>query len=273
MGIPFTKAQAVGNDFIIVEQSDLCRAGLSENLYSAFSRSICDRRYGVGADGLEILLESSAHDEFDRAVRIFNSDGSEAEISGNGTRCVAATLMAAEESSKFLRISTQAGVKTLRLLQREGCLFQFEMSMGRPRYKKDEINCTIETTRGEKVVSILDVGNPQCVFQVEDFDWDWQVLGREIGTHSRFRTGTNVSFVKRIGRHTIEVRFWERGVGETASSGTGSTGAAVGAILSGVCDNPVRVVTTAGDLELRWEDEVILTGPATIVFRGEYWYG
>ena len=272
MGIPFTKAQAVGNDFLIVEEAALRAAGIDETGYADFSRRICDRHLGVGADGLEILLEGPVEDS-DRAIRIFNSDGSEAEISGNGTRCAAAALMEAGEASESLRIATQAGVKAVRLLERDGPRFQLEMSMGRPRYRDDEVGCALETSAGERNATIVDVGNPQCVFLVDDFNWDWRALGHEIEAHPRFPDRTNVSFVKVIDRHVIEVRFWERGAGETASSGTGSTGATVGAILSGRCESPVRVVTTAGDLELRWEDDVVLVGPAVVVCRGDYWDG
>ena len=273
MGIPFTKAQAVGNDFLIVDEAALRAAGIDETGYADFSRRICDRHLGVGADGLEILLEGPAPQDADLAVRIFNSDGSEAEISGNGTRCIAAVLMQSGEASESLRITTRAGVKVLRLLQREGRRFQLEMSMGRPRYRDDEVGCAFETSSGVKTATIVDVGNPQCVFFVDDFDWDWRGLGREIEVHPRFPDRTNVSFVRTVDVHTIEVRFWERGAGETASSGTGSTGATVGAILSGRCESPVRVVTTAGDLELRWEGDVVLVGPALVVCRGEYWDG
>ncbi len=272
MAIPFTKAQAVGNDFLIVEEAALRAVGITEARYADLSRRICDRHWGVGADGLEILLEGPTEDA-DRAIRIFNSDGSEAEISGNGTRCVAAVLLESGEVSESLRIATRAGVKALRLLQRDARRFQFEMSIGRPRYRDDEVGCALETSLGRRTATIVDVGNPQCVFLVDDFDWDWRSLGREIETHSRFPDRTNVSFVKIVDRHTIEVRFWERGVGETASSGTGSTAATVAAVLSGQCESPVRVLTTAGDLELRWEDDVVLAGPAEIVFRGEYWAG
>ena len=270
MPIPFTKAQAVGNDFLIVDEAALRAAGIDEGGYADLSRRICDRHFGVGADGLQILLEAPSGDA-DRAIRIFNSNGSEAEISGNGTRCVAAALMEAGNAPESLRIATRAGVKILRLLGREGPRFQLEMSMGRPRYREDEIGFALETSTGPRTAMIVDVGNPQCVFLVDEFDWDWRALGREIETHPRFPDRTNVSFVKVIDRHTIDARFWERGAGETASSGTGSTGATVGAILSGRCESPIRVVTTAGDLELSWEDDVVLVGPAVVVCRGEYW--
>jgi diaminopimelate epimerase len=272
MRVTFTKAQAIGNDFILVEESVLRHAGIGEESYCDFSRKICDRDSGVGADGVEILLENSFSEKFDYAVRMFNPDGSEAEISGNGTRCIAAMLMASKRVSESLRISTKAGVSVLKLVERDGHQYNLQMSMESPRYKSDEIGCRLQTASGDKVVTIVDVGNPQCVLLVNDFDCEWRAIGSEIETHTRFPARTNVSFARSIDRHTIEVRFWERGAGETASSGTGSIGAAVGAILAGLCDSPVRVMTTAGDLQIQWENGIVLTGRAELAFQGEYLY-
>jgi len=273
MRVTFTKAQAIGNDFIVVEESALRRAGIDEESYSDFSLKICDRDRGVGADGVEILSEKSLSGEFDYVVRMFNPDGSEAEISGNGTRCVAAMLMASKRVSESVRIRTKAGVSVVKLVGRDGPRYNLQMSMGSPRYKSDEIGCKLQTASGEKVVTIVDVGNPQCILLVNDFDCNWRELGSEIEVHARFPARTNVSFVRSVDRHTVEVRFWERGAGETASSGTGSTGAAVGAILAGLCDSPVRVMTTAGDLRIQWENGIVLTGCAELVFQDEYLYG
>ena len=122
-------------------------------------------------------------------------------------------------------------------------------------------------------MTILDVGNPQCALLVESLDFDWRELGREIEGHRRFPKRTNVSFVRVVDRHTIEARFYERGAGPTLSSGTGSTGAAVAAILAGKVESPVRVVTEAGALDLEWRDgEALLRGPAEIVARCEFYW-
>jgi len=271
--IPFVKTQAVGNDFLVVEGALLRKLGFPERLYPDLARQICHRYFGVGADGLELVFPRSLDSprEVDAVIRIFNSDGSEAEISGNGTRCVAAWLIEAKSGRETLHIATKAGVKKLRLTGRDGNRFFLEMSMGQPIYQEDDLGCLLETNLGTHSVTVVNVGNPQCVLMVENLDLDWRALGREIEVHPRFQDRTNVSFVKVLNRNTIDVRFWERGAGETASSGSGSTGATVAAILSGNVESPVKVVTTAGDMNLRWEDnDVILEGPAEIVASGEY---
>jgi diaminopimelate epimerase len=270
MPIPFTKAQAVGNDFLIVEWDVLVSEGIAESELPALARTICDRHCGVGADGLEVVY-NPREDGPQAYLRLFNSDGSEAEISGNGTRCVAAYLVAEGRVSDEFSLETKAGVKALRLTGRNGRSFVFEMAMGQPRYAPQEIGCELATSAGPRKVTLVNVGNPQCVLLVDDFDFDWRACGREIETLPHFPNRTNVSFVKVLDRHAIDVRFWERGAGETLSSGTGSTGAGVAAILSGKVESPVRIQTLAGDLRLTWQDEVLLEGPAVIVARGEYY--
>ena len=205
-------------------------------------------------------------------VRIFNSDGSEAEISGNGTRCVAATLETENPSTTPLRITTQAGLKILKVVERVGHTFVFDMTMGKPAYDPKDVGCSLETDLGTSTVTILNVGNPQCVLFVEDFAADWRTLGKLIEQHPRFPQRTNVSFVKPLDAHAIDVRFWERGAGETISSGTGSTGAAVAAILADKAASPVRVTTPAGDLTVHWSGEdVTMRGPAVVIATGAYY--
>lgn len=254
MTLRFVKAHGDGNDFLLVRET------IAEARYAELAVAICDRHRGVGADGL-ILFTGPA------AIRLFNSDGSESEISGNGTRCAAALLIE-EGGAAELTIETRAGAKRLRLLERRENRFLLEMQMGRPVYSPEDVGCRLEA----QTVTILNVGNPQCAVLVEDFDFDWRALGRAIEHHPRFPNRTNVSFVKVLDRHRIEARFWERGAGETSSSGTGSTGAAVAAILGGRAESPVRVLTPGGELELAWDDEVVLRGPAEITARGEYYF-
>ena len=273
MTIPFTKAQAVGNDFLIVQGSALSAEAINEESLPDLARRICDRHHGVGADGLEVIFKPEQPD-LDARLRIFNADGSEAEISGNGTRAVAAFLIAEHGAKGTLHIETQAGVKEVRLIERRGRRFELEMTMGRPTYQESDIGCFLETQAGRRQVTVLNVGNPQCVVFVTDFDFDWRSLGREIETLPRFRDRTNVSFANIRDRNLMDLRFWERGAGETISSGTGATGAAVAGILSARVQTPVRVVTPAGDLSVRWEQEseATLAGAVEIIAQGEFYW-
>jgi diaminopimelate epimerase len=262
MPIPFTKAHGAGNDFLL-SPADRVPAGD----LAALARSICNRHTGIGADGW-ILMHGAA-------IRLFNSDGSEAEISGNGTRCAAALFIESAGAAQEVTIATGAGPKNLRLIERTGRRFLFEMDMGRPVFYEHQVRFLLPLRGATQEVTILDVGNPQCVVLVDQFPADWESLGAEIEAHPHFPKRTNVSFVRPVDGHTIEVRFYERGAGVTLSSGTGSTGAAVAAILKDVAASPVTVLTPAGEsLNLRWDTSVYLTGPAEIVGEGEfYWSG
>ncbi len=269
MRIPFTKAHGARNDFLLTWANEAPRASLSD-----VARAICDRHAGIGADGWILVKagSSGAAGQYDGAIRLFNADGSEAEISGNGTRCAAAFLIDTGLANDELRILTGAGVKHLRVLERSGLRYMFEMNMGRPAIREGHGRVTLPLASGPREVTVLDVGNPQCVVFVEDFSFDWRKIGAEIEAHPFFPNHTNVSFVRRADERTLEVRFYERGVGETMSSGTGSTGAVVAAILGGIAKSPVCVLTPAGPLKLRWEDEVFLAGPAEIVAGGEFYF-
>jgi diaminopimelate epimerase len=233
----------------------------------AIAHAICDRHTGVGADGW-MLIDVASGDGYDAAIRLFNSDGSEAEISGNGTRCAAAFLIAQGHPQDVVRVRTGAGIKQLRLLERADRRFVFEMNMGRPEFTAERFQLPLAA--GERDVTLVWVGNPQCAMPVADFDFDWRTLGAEIERHPRFPNRTNVSFLRACDEHTLEVRFWERGAGETMSSGTGSTGAFAAAVLRGLVGSPARVLTPAGAMDLRWESEILLTGPAEMVAEGVF---
>lgn len=264
--IPFTKAHGAKNDFLLTWAGDAPRFSLPEA-----ARAICDRHSGVGADGW-LLVSPGKDGGFDGAIRLFNSDGSEAEISGNGTRCAAAFLIdVGVTSGPQVLIATGAGLKTLRLIERKGLQFLFEMNMGSPGWRPEQVRHRLALAGTVVEATILDVGNPQCAVEVADFDFDWRAQGAAIERHAEFPNRTNVSFFRRLDEHSIEVRFFERGAGETMSSGTGSTGAAAAAILKGAAASPVRVHTPAGPLDIRWDGEAWLTGPAEIVAGGEFY--
>ena len=261
MNIPFTKAHGAGNDFLLTWKEQAPSRDLP-----ALARALCQRHTGVGADGWIIIERKAAG----ASIRLFNADGSEAEISGNGTRCAAALLVESGRAGAEVDITTGAGQKRLRLIEQDGKRFLFEMDMGIPAVREDQVLHRLPLSSGIREVTVVDVGNPQCAVLVDQIPKNWHELGAEIERHPFFPKRTNVSFVRVIDYHTIEARFFERGAGATLSSGTGSTGAAVAVILRKAASTPLRVITEAGDLHLRWDDSVYLTGPVVIVGTGTF---
>jgi len=260
--IPFTKASACGNDFLIVEgihtPSDI----------AAFTRRICDRRSGIGADGVEWLFPDQKS-EADVRARLFNADGSEAEISGNGTRCVAAYWIS-QHGGDSVSVRTGAGIKQCELVSSEHGRFQFRTNMGAPMVG-DEF--PIKVAFGEVRGVPVSMGNPHFVVFVDDFGPGWQGEAAEIGKHHDFKHGINVEFVRAVDPGEIEVRFYERGVGETLSSGTGSCAAAVATIASRNISSPLEVKAPGGAQRVEWnkpDGDVTLTGPAELICRGEF---
>jgi diaminopimelate epimerase len=255
--IPFVKASACGNDFLIVDgmhaPADL----------PAFSRRICDRHNGVGADGVEWLFPAK---DADIRARLINADGSDAEISGNGTRCVAAYLCSEVPREKLI-IRTGAGLKSCSLTSHTGKTFEFEIVMGEPQIG-DEF--PIKVAFGEVRGIPVSMGNPHFVVFVDEFGPGWQGDAAEIGKHHDFKFGINVELVRIVDNQNIEAKFFERGVGETQSSGTGSCAAAVASIFAKKAESPVRVHAPGGVQTVRWEDQVSLRGPAELICRGEF---
>ena len=262
MRIPFTKAHGAKNDFLLTWRGDA-----PEGDHAAIAVAICERHTGVGADGW-MLVDPPSDAEAEGTIQLYNSDGSAAEISGNGTRCAAAFLIRHGYAARVVRVRTGAGIKTLRLLQREALSFQFEMNMGRAEVTAERFDLPLAA--GPRDVTILWVGNPQCAVPVANFDFDWRAVGAEIESHAHFPNRTNVSFIRPVDAHTIDVRFYERGAGETMSSGTGSTGAAAAAVSRRMVEWPVRVLTPAGPIDLRYDGDIHLTGPAQIVAEGTF---
>ncbi len=255
--IPFAKVSACGNDFLVI---DIAHAGSD---IAELTRKLCDRHNGVGADGVEWLIVSQ---DADMEARLINADGSEAEVSGNGTRCVAACI--AEHGTKeHITIQTGAGIKTCQLIAHDGNQFQFKTAMGRPDIAGE---LTVKAVGAETKGVRLSTGNPHFVIFVESFIEGWQTLADAIAHTVHFPQGTNIEFVRIVERHEIEIRLYERGVGETQSSGTGSCASAVAAIHTGLCESPVRVRTPGGAQVVAWDEEITLTGPATIVCTGQF---
>jgi len=258
-GIPFIKANACGNDFLLIDgmhaPADL----------ATFSRRICDRRTGVGADGVEWLFPDPPN-QADVRARLFNADGSEAEISGNGTRCVAAHWVS-EHGGEQVLVRTGAGIKRCVLNGRKGQRFSFETDMGEPQVGEP---FPIKLAFGEIKGTPVSMGNPHFVIFQEEFAPGWQAEAAEVGRHHDFKYSINVELVRIKSKHSAEARFFERGVGETQSSGTGSCASAVAAIASGRCTSPVEVIAPGGVQTVRWEGNVFLRGEAQLVCRGEF---
>jgi diaminopimelate epimerase len=294
----FVKLHGYGNDYLVFEADELRPVGWrggfesygADEPFTGFVRRVCDRHFGAGSDGVAVIERLDADAGADFALRIFNPDGGEAAMSGNGSRCAAASLLFTglwpEEELRFL---TRAGVKRYTPRGREApCVFRFEAEIGRPLFASASIPMlTLEPLAevrayplalpaGETLtVTALQMCNPNCCVFVEDFDrLDWRRLGRLVESHAAFPERTNVEFVRVLDRRTIQARVWERGAGETLSSGTGACAAAVASMVNDLTERRVTVRMPGGALEVFWREdgEALLTGTAEVVYRGE-WLG
>jgi diaminopimelate epimerase len=261
--IPFVKASACGNDFLLVEALSVEGAGHATDLI-ALTRRMCDRHEGVGADGIEWMYP---HTTADVEIRLINADGSPAEISGNGTRSVAAYVCASQEKER-ITIQTGAGLKTCILTGRNEAEYEFEIEMGEAVIAPElRVQTGAEEVRGIPV----SMGNPHYVVFVTDFAKNWQSQAAEIQRSASFKQGVNVELVAIDGKHDVRARFFERGAGETQSSGTGSCASAIAAIASGRVQSPVQVHAPGGKQTVRQEGKVVfLRGAALLVCRGEF---
>jgi diaminopimelate epimerase len=256
--IPFVKASACGNDFLLID------GALAPPDIAEFTRRICDRHEGVGADGVEWM---SPHFSSDVEIRLINADGSQAEISGNGTRCVAAYVCATRGKER-ISILTGAGAKVCTLTMRRELEYEFEIEMGRAVVDPE---LALKVGAGEVRGIPVSMGNPHYVIFVPQFAEDWQSQAARIQRLPHFKEGVNVEFVTANGLHDMNVRFFERGVGETQSSGTGSCASAAAAMASGHAESPVRVHAPGGVQTVRKPgDDIFLRGPARLICRGEF---
>src|SRR6202043_286162 len=260
--IPFVKASACGNDFLLIDASTI--VALAPLDMAGITRRMCDRHQGVGADGVEWMYP---HPAADVEIRLINADGSEAEISGNGTRCVAA-YVCAERGKERITIQTGAGLKTCMLTGRSESEYEFEVEMG-----SAAVGAELAVKLGANEVRGIPVsmGNPHYVVFVPKFAENWRTMAAEIQRSSQFKHGVNVEMVVVDGRHDVRARFFERGVGETQSSGTGSCASAAAAMATGRADSAVKVHAPGGTQSVRKESEnIFLRGPARLVCRGEF---
>ncbi|MFC2170074.1 diaminopimelate epimerase [Acidobacteriota bacterium] len=277
----FSKIHSLGNDFLIIDKGET--EGISERV--SLARRICERHTGVGADGL-LLISIQDKEKGLIDFRIFNADGTEAELSGNGLRCAAAYLYYQKKiKSHHILFNTTAGSRECELLSRENNLFMIKIEMGIPNLSSQDIpfdDGSIHKTIidyplsiNQKIypITVVSLGNPHCAIFVDRFPAriEWQQIGREIELHPFFPRRINIEFIRVLSRKEIEVLFWERGVGETLSSGSGACAAAVASILKNLTGKKVNVRTSMGNLTVEWEEEkVYQSGPSEIVFEGNF---
>lgn len=272
----FTKMQGLGNDFVVVS-----RSALPEDAPER-ARALCDRHFGVGADGLVFVLPS---EKADVAMRIFNPDGTEAEQCGNAVRCVARYFFERISGKKReLTVETRAGLQRVGLEVSKGRVVAVCVDMGRPILKGREIPTAIDRERVvEEPLEVdgarfrftaVSMGNPHAVVRVEDApSFPVEKWGPRLETHPLFPRKTNVEFITVRSPREIDMRVWERGVGQTLACGSGACAAVVAAALAGKAEREATVHLLGGDLHIRWDeksDHVFMTGPAEFVFEGKW---
>ena len=283
MKIDFIKMHGAGNDYVYIDLVDAhARNRLSRVDFGDLATKISSRHFGVGGDGLVLMLPSRTAD---CRMRMFNSDGSEAEMCGNAIRCVGKHIYdRGYFRKKNLAVETLAGIKRLFIVGRGGSGKEslVKVDMGFPFLKGKDIPIGVEQ---EPVVGVplegrrgtaVGMGNPHIVFFVNEIT-DRQVLedGPKIERHPLFPRKTNVEFVQVLDRKKIRMRVWERGAGETLACGTGACASVVAAVLNGLTDRIVDVHLTGGVLNVEWDERsgaVFMTGPAAVVFTGVYHY-
>lgn len=270
MKIQFTKMQGCGNDYIYVD----CRSGLPQQLIEAIA-FLSDRHFGVGGDGVICICSS---DKGDGMMRMFNADGSEGKMCGNGVRCVAQWLYEHGIEKDVLQVETPAGVKTM---QRPSAN-QWKVDMGAANlspaslpavgFTEGEVFQPLSVLGTEWQATLVNMGNPHCVVEVEDTKaLDLPYIGRAFETHPAFPESVNTEFIRFISPTELEMRVWERGSGETLACGTGACAAVAAFVARGKCakDTDVTVHLLGGDLIIRVTDETVyMTGPAISVFEG-----
>jgi len=267
--IPFIKMHGLGNDYVYLDAFQAETAALiAERDIPALARRISDRHFGIGSDGLVLIMPSTCADA---RMRMFNADGTEAQMCGNAIRCVAKYLYeSAVCARKQLQVETLSGIHMLDLQVTGGVVDNVTVDMGQARINQDLLYID---SRPMPFVSV-NIGNPHAVFFCERIPEEgFLALGERIGTDPHFPKGTNVEFIQVLNDKELRMRVWERGTGETLACGTGACASAAAAIWLGKTQNQVTVHLRGGDLNIRRESgnsSVFMTGPATEVFRGTY---
>ncbi|MCJ7507942.1 MAG: diaminopimelate epimerase [candidate division Zixibacteria bacterium] len=279
MKIEFVKMHGLGNDYILVNS---LKGNLGRTNIQQLAKNICHRNLGIGADGIILVLSGKNHPF---QMRIYNSDGTQAEMCGNGIRCFARYLYEYGVSRKRKqKIETLAGLIETEIVNIKGD-FLVKVNMGKPILvrnvipvkgsKKFCINENLKVNRKVFNFTAISMGNPHAVIFVKEFNNNWQKWGKMIENHPLFPKKTNVEFVRLLNRRKIELRVWERGAGPTLACGTGACAAVVAGILSGKLNRKSKVDFPLGQLLIEWSKKdncVFMTGPAERVCEGIYNY-
>ena len=272
----FTKMQGIGNDYVYVN----CFEEEIKNP-SELSIAISDRHFGIGSDGLIMIMPSPVADA---GMRIFNADGSEAQMCGNGIRCVAKYLYEyGIKKSDQMTIETGAGLKTIELAISNDRVAQVKVAMGTPELLRNDIpmlgdniqviNEPLQVNDTVLYVTCVSMGNPHCITFVDDVDSiDLSVIGKAIENHKLFPERINAHFVQQISADKVKMRTWERGSGETLACGTGAVATGVACVLNNLTERVINTQLPGGELTVEWTDnnKTFMTGPAEIVFTGQW---
>lgn len=272
----FTKMHGLGNDFVMVNTFE---EEIPESMLPRAGKFICDRNFGIGGDGLILILPSQVAD---LRMRVINSDGSEAEMCGNGIRCFAKYAYEHGLSkASHMRVETLAGIQVIELSLCGGKVDAVRVDMGAPMLERAQIpmvgdggqvvNEPLSVDGRELHITCVSMGNPHCVTFVDDLDsFPWREIGRQVEKHPAFPRKTNAEFAQVLGPGEIKMRVWERGCGETLACGTGACATAVASVLNGKTSGEVVVHLAGGDLKIGWDGKgsVFMTGPAEEVFSG-----
>ncbi len=274
VAVKFWKMHGLGNDYVVIDSRNL---RIAETEAAGLARKLCERRFSVGADGLLLVGNSSVADV---KMRIFNADGSEAEMCGNGIRCFAKYCYENKIAKKpELTVETLAGIKRLWLTVKDNAVTSVKVDMGTPTLERSKIpmtgtgkfvNETLQVNGEQYKATCLSVGNPHCVIFVDRVDdFPVQQLGPKIENHKLFPKRTNVEFAQVVSRSELRLRVWERGCGETLACGTGACATVAAGNLLGKTDSKVKVHLLGGDLEVEYAKRLFLNGAAEKVYEGK----
>ena len=276
--INFVKMEGLGNDYVYIDCTKYDDKKVEE--ISKMAKKISDRHFGIGSDGLILICKS---DIADFRMRMFNSDGSEAEMCGNGIRCVSKFVYDNGLTNKEqVNIETLAGIKKIDLTVENGKVVLATVNMGRPILEAEKIpvisdekpvkNLKLKAEDREFIFTCVSMGNPHAVTVIDDVvSFDIEKYGPILETNKKFPKKANIEFIQIIDKTHIKMRVWERGAGETLACGTGACAVCVSAILNDLVEKneEINIELLGGTLKIRWDDYVYMTGPARTVFKGE----